>query len=552
MRRWLIALLALLAWAGMQGMAIGGISFLADFPVDSGKLQDASGLKIGAEYSAADVTAAITAMQSWLQEQGHPFVKIANPDLVPLSENSLELAFSIREILQADNCRLEFNGLRYFSAAKLRELLLLGEGETSGISTLPALMVRILDLYHDRGYLFASVKLDSLVAGEGLAAYIGITEGKPLKPEKYYFSGNKYTREQTLVKLSGLQDREVITPAALQAGEENILSKSYISGCQIEPVDPSSILIKVEEGKMTYLEGVLGFTRGNGKTELTGLVNLKFLNLWGSDRSIALNWRKLPQASQLQFAYHESGPVSFPLAGDLYLSRAEQDTTWIKSSLGAEIYSYHAKQRYGIELAGESVAAVVDTSGTIEKSSARSVGAFWRLDSRDQQFNPSRGMETDITYRLRYLNGEKNWNNALEADHTQYIGISRRWTVSLGLHLRSLADSSSADHELYRMGGYNSLRGYREDEFSGWRLGWANLELRYLVSPQARLYIFYDHGLLSQGRDSLRADLLAPGVGLKVRTRLGVLSIEYALGLRENGFASLASGMVHAGLDASF
>ncbi len=554
MKRVLLATILLLAWVLVPAMSVGKISFTANFELDETALLRASGLVTGSEYEPADVTAAIGAMRAWLQSSDHPFVRIANPELIPLSESSLELAFKLTEVLPAADCVLRFRGLRYFSEGKLRELLLLSEDANVGLSALSGLMDRILDEYHRRGYLFAAVQLDSLTLGPSLTAHLGIDEGKPLKPEKYYFQGNKYTRDQTLIKLAGFTAGQVVTPQAIRAAEDNILGKSYIEACLIEPVDPASLLIKIEEGNMTSLEGVLGFTRVGEKSEFTGFLNLGFLNLWGSDRSLALNWRKLPLASLLSFSYHESGPNSFPLSGDLSLSRSEETERWIKSAVSADIYSYYDVHRYGFELAAESVNYYVPAgrdSLLVETASSRGIGAFWRLDSRDRAFNPSKGMQTNITYRLR-LTAQRGWNNSLEADHTQYIGLAPRWTCALGAHLRSLADTSSVAYEVYRMGGYNSLRGYREDEFSSWRLGWAKLELRYLISPQARVYLFYDHGLLARDKNSLRANLLAPGLGLKLRTRLGVLSIEYALGFRENGFADFSAGMVHAGLDASF
>ncbi len=554
MKRILLVSISLLAWVVLPALSVEMISFEANFEVDATSLRLASGLQIGSEYSPADVNAAIAALQSWLTEAGHPFVKVANPELIPLSESGMELAFRLTEVLPAGGCELRFRGLRYFSETKLRDLLLLKTDEKIGLSALPGVMDRILEEYHNRGYLFASVQLDSLTLGENLTAHLSISEGKPLKPEQYYFQGNKYTRGQTLIKLAGFSTGQIVTPQAIRAAEENILAKSYIEACLIEPVDPSSLLIKVQEGRMTSLEGVLGFTRAGGKTELTGLLNLSFLNLWGSDRSLALNWRKLPLSSLLSFAYHESGPDNFPLAGDLRLARSEETERWIKSVAAADLYSYHSVHRYGLELAAESVNYYVPAakdSLLVETTSARSVGAFWRLDSRDRQFTPAAGMQTNLTWRLRQ-SGERGWNNALEVDHTQYIGLSGRWSCAAGLHLRSLADTSSVAYEIYRMGGYNSLRGYREDEFSSWRLGWVNLELRYLISSQARVYLFYDHGLLADSAEELRSNLLAPGIGIRLRTRLGILSVEYALGYRENGFPSFAEGMVHAGLDASF
>lgn len=554
MKRRLLALSFWLALCLTFGLSVQKIAFIADFEVDETQLLEASGLQTGVEYEPADVNAAIEALRDWLQKAGHPFVKIYNPELIPLQEDGMELLFRLEEQVSAQRCRVKFRGLRYFSEAKLREILLMEQNTELPLNEIPKLMDRILDEYHRRGYLFASIQLDSLELEDGFTALLAITEGKQLKPEQYYFQGNKHTRDKTLVKLAGFSADKALTPQAIQNAENNILSKSYIESCQIEPVDPSSVLIKVTEGKMTSLEGVLGFTRVKDKNELTGHLNLSFLNLWGSDRALGLNWRKLPRSSLLEFAYHESGPDFFPMAADLKLSRAEETETWIKSSLAADIYSYWSVHRYGLELSYQSINEYLPPqrdSLVVQRSSSRAIGAFWRMDSRDRIFNPGKGMRTDLTYRLMQKKA-RGYSNALEANHIQYIGITPRWTCALGLHLRSLSDSTAAEHELFRMGGYNSLRGYREDEFSGWRLGWGSVELRWLINPQARVYLFYDHGLLVSKQNELRSNLFAPGIGIKMRTRLGILSVEYALGNRETGFWDPWSGMIHAGLDALF
>lgn len=536
----------------LPGLVVEKISFRANFTLDEASLLQAAKLQTGEEYDPAAVNAASEAMQNWLQARGHPFVRIPNPELIPLSQTGMELSFALEEIVPADQAQLRFTGLRFFSEDKLRSLLLLPEGQSLGLNALPGLMERTLEEYHRRGYLFATVRLDSLVLEDGFTAWIGIGEGKPFRLEKFYCQGNKYTRDKTLIKLSGLQSSGTITPATLNKARESILRKSYILACQIEPVDPSSLLIRVEEGKMTYLEGVAGFNQRKGKTELTGALNLRFLNLWGTDRSVAVRWQKAIQNSVLEFGYHESGPSGFPLAGDLALYRNVQDSLWIKSSVSAEVYSCHASQRYGLSLASEGISPGYGRPVQISKSSSRSIGAFWRLDSRDQTLNPAQGVQTGIGYRIRHSASGKRWSNALEVDHTQFLGLSRRWTLAAGLHLRSLAEQDSTDYLQYRMGGFKSLRGYREEEFSSWRLAWTNLELRYLIGPQSRIYLFYDHGLLAREKGLVRSDIFAPGLGVKVNTRLGLLSIEYGLGYRDQGFPNLGSGMIHAGIDTAF
>lgn len=66
------------------------ISFQTNFSIDEDKLLQASGLKIGAEFEPEQINAAIVSLQTWLQNQGHPFVRVSYPDLIPLSDMGME------------------------------------------------------------------------------------------------------------------------------------------------------------------------------------------------------------------------------------------------------------------------------------------------------------------------------------------------------------------------------------------------------------------------------------------------------------------------------
>ncbi|MDZ4181691.1 MAG: BamA/TamA family outer membrane protein, partial [Candidatus Cloacimonadaceae bacterium] len=236
----------------------------------------------------------------------------------------------------------------------------------------------------------------------------------------------------------------------------------------------------------------------------------------------------------------------------VFLYRAVQDSSWIRSQLRSEIYSYYANHRYGIELSTESITPGSRRPMIIDKNASRSIGAFWRYDSSRPRLNPAKGIEAALVYRLIYSDLKARFRDGVEADYTAYLGISQRFVASFGWHLRNLNDAEATDYELYHMGGSTTLRGYGEDEFGSHRLGWANYELRYHLSPQSRAFIFVDHGAYAAAEESIVSDLIALGLGIRMSTRLGVLGIAYGLGYRENGFADFGSGMIHAVLDLSF
>ena len=77
-------------------------------------------------------------------------------------------------------------------------------------------------------------------------------------------------------------------------------------------------------------------------------------------------------------------------------------------------------------------------------------------------------------------------------------------------------------------------------------------ELRYRINPESRTFLFCDQGFFATSKNSTKYDLFGIGLGLKVKTRLGILGIEYGLGYRDKRFMDIGSGMIHAGIDSSF
>jgi len=543
----LATLLFLLVSLQAFALSIGKISFQADFAVSETELLEASGLKPGEEYHPERVSDAIAAMQKYLIAKGEYYVKIPNPELIASDDESLSLVFSLMSMMPGSRVRLRYIGLRHFSESTLHALAYSSDQGSYALADLPMYMQRVSDIYQDRGYLFARVELDSLVAGEEPTAWIRVQEGNIFSPKRFHFRGNKTTRESTILKTSGLLGQSIITPAKLQQAEQNLRSRPYISSSRILPVDDESLLIEITEGRMTYLEGLLGISEDAGTRRISGLLNIDFQNLWGSDRGIKLYWRSNPnQYSELKFRYHESGLPSLPLAADLELARSTQDSLWILSSVGAELYYKTLYQKFGISGSGRTVLPGSGSS-IVEQSRSQRLGAFWTYQSTLGERIPTNGVQLNAVYHYIFNQGSNN--GALEAGTKLYKPLKGRLIGHLGLNYRSFEKHDVAEYDLYRMGGFRSLRGFREDEFKSWRLGWLNSELRYMLGPQSMLYAFYDHGLIAKGKSELQKDLLAIGVGISMGTRLGILSLGYGLPYRDNRFSSFGLGIIHMGLD---
>lgn len=549
----LLIVLLLFCIAPLQGLTVGKISFSGTEALDEAALVKLCSGVIGKDYNPEAVAELTTQFYVYLNATGHYFYHIPVPELIPIDGQQLELLFGFREVAASSRVSVRFGGLQYFSEDKLHQLLLSSPQHEYSLEQLPRLMQQIIGLYHSRSYLFASVQLDSLVLNPIGIAYIGINEGKPLRIKEYIFRGNKITHDKTLLSLSGLSTAKIVTPEILSQAEENILKKSYIRDCVVQPIDESSLLIRVEEGRMTFLEGVLGMSDVAGQPKLSGSLRLQFLNLWGSDRAIKLFWKQIPTSNkELSLAYHDSGFPGLPFAADLEIYRSEQDSTWVKSKAAIDIYYQMLLQKVGLELSGESVKPGARRPAIIESTSYRSMGAFWDYSRVEGGSNPIRGIQASLRYRFIDGSVSGKLSGSLEAGGKLYIPITMRWVGHIGLQIRNLDNEQATIWEQAKMGGYGTLRGYREDEFSSFRLAWTNYELRYRLNPDSRVYVFFDSGFLGKADNALKTDIFGLGGGIKVKSKLGILGIEYGLGYRDKHFSRIGLGMIHAGLDLAF
>ena len=554
----LILLLFLCLSVPLLSLSIESLSWEANFPIDEGTLNRVSDLQLPQPYEPAAVRRAMDNVQNYLSEQQKRyFVRIPFPELIPVADSLMQLHFTLTEVMPSDGVKLRFYGMRYFSEARLHEMLLISDSKRFALADIDKINSDLLQIYHQRGFLFAKVQMDSLVADEDLTAWINVDEGKVFKAEQVHFQGNKHSHDTALLKLSGLNTGKTITPKELEEARRKLLKAPYIQEAVVEPIDYSSLLIKVQEGRMTYLEGVLGYD--GARKQLSGRIRLKFLNLWGTDRSLALNWQKQQLQNQLEFSYHESGLYSFPLEGDLLFTRSSRDTLWIQSKLLLAAHTRWQDHKLGLEYGFTD--NLIDESllkGSLKHHINRSIAAIWRYDSAFPAQNPHKGWQSRIAYRYIY-NDNKKWVRALELDNDIFIPLGRWPVLALGMHLRDLDDTDAKSWDQYQMGGYESLRGYKQQEFTSWRLGYLSWEFRWLLDTSSRLHLFFDHGAIAEKDHSetkpkitYKSDLFAFGFGFKVRTRVGILGIDYALANTLKGLSKPGNGMIHAGLDTSF
>lgn len=400
---------------------------------------------------------------------------------------------------------------------------------------------------------------------------LAIESGGLFRIEEFTVEGNELTDADVIVRETRIQRGEVYDAEAVTDVRRRLARLDYFSSVD-EPRlyvrdGRGGLLLRVTEGNANLFDGVVGYQPPAGDESegyFTGLVNLSFRNLFGTGRRLDARWeRATRQVSELELHYLEPWLFGLPLNAAGGFFQRQQDSAYVRRALDGEI-RYLATTDLQFAATVQSTQVIPSENSTVaglRRSSMLAGGVELRIDTRDDVWSPRAG----ILLRNSYSGGDKrftaddgrevtDFQQRIEIDAGYFQELFARTVLAVSLHGRELRGDELDVSDLYRVGGANTLRGYREEQFAGTRFGWMNTELRYSLGRRTFAFLFYDFGYIYQspdtdrGRDEFSAFRGGYGIGGRIETALGIMGVSYALG-QGDGFAD---GKIHFGLINAF
>ncbi|RME01868.1 MAG: hypothetical protein D6814_00690, partial [Calditrichaeota bacterium] len=198
----------------------------------------------------------------------------------------------------------------------------------------------------------------------------------------------------------------------------------------------------------------------------------------------------------------------------------------------------------------------------IPNSQSTATGLGLRYDSIDDPINPRRGAEfytllESISKKVSALDsisaGGSFKQKRLVVDASWSQPLWNFQVFYMGLHWRQVTSNEPVISitDQFRFGGATTLRGYREEQFRGSRIAWANIEYRYLLARHSRAFLFYDLGYffrVEEANKKIEQIKQSFGFGVRMETRLGVIGLDYGMGEGD----TLLRGKIHVSLINSF
>ena len=475
--------------------------------------------------------------------------------------------------------QIRIEGARRLTEAGILERFDLTSGSPLNEKMLELDIDVMLSRYEKIGLPFAQCEIAGMGSRQGAETdsadiVLHVDEGRLMTVDEIRIEGNKETRPSVILRETRLEPGELFNPVKVEAIRQR-LNRLNIFSSVAEPTlyvrnDKGGLLLTVAEGNTNTFDGVLGYMPSSvsgGSGYLTGLVSVSMRNLFGTGRKLSLRWQREDQSSQdIGVRYVEPWFLEFPVNLSGGFTQRQQDSTYVRRTFdcGAELM---LSEEVSLSLVLNFDRVIPSGDSTAVRavgSSASTVGLHLAYDSRDDMYSPTGGAryETEFAYGRKRVTtvpaallGRVEAGGSLQrlsVDADLYIATSLKQVAAFGVHGREVRTGQVQPGEMYRFGGANTLRGYRENEFLGSRIVWTNAEYRFLLARRSYVFGFVDTGYFERPADDVNGTPSAQGfrygegIGVRIETGLGIMGVSLALGKGDTfGTAKIHVGLVN-------
>ena len=442
------------------------------------------------------------------------------------------------------------------------------------LNELELLFKKLLEVYQNQGYPFASIKLDSIAIRDSLiTAGIYADPGRFITLDPIAIAGNALVSSKFLQTYLELKPGTPYNEKLILSADERLQQLSFLKVVKPSEVrfinDKATVTFFLNKKNASRFDGILGLVPGgrSEKIQLTGDITLKLQNAFRYAEQLGFNFKSFSeQGRQLDFHFSVPSVFSSPIGIGTELNLYKQDTSFQNVSARAEaVYNASTSQKIGLYV--ERHNGNIFRDSTFVNNSYAAVkttlyGLRYRYSRLDNTLVPLNGLVITVDGNAGLKNAKlpavqdqlKSSQYQIKTLFDFYYSGGRRSVFRLENQSALLAGKRLYENELYRIGGFDLLRGFDEKSIAASAYSVFNVEYRYLIERYSFIFIFCNQGFV-QRQTIMGRTFAAPlgfGSGINLETKAGILSFSYALGKQKNIPVNLQQGKIHFGLSALF
>ncbi|MBG6187960.1 hypothetical protein [Flavobacterium sp. CAN_S2] len=331
--------------------------------------------------------------------------------------------------------------------------------------------------------------------------------------------------------------------------------------------DTTKVFVYLKKKNSNTFDGFLGFSNdNNSKLSLNGYLDVQLENILAAGEQLSVFWKsdgndQKTFNAQIEIPYLLKTPIG--LKAQIQLFR--QDTTFQNTKTAIDL-SYFATYNTRFYLGYQST-----ESSDIQNSNNSSISDFnnsyitssfeyTKLDSDNITFPIKSKFFTSLGIGKRdsnviFENSEnKQFFANIQAMHNIYL--NKKNSINLNSQNYYLRSNNYIINELFRFGGFKSVRGFTENSLQAYFTTSILTEYRYILSSNLYIHSILDY-CLYKDKTGLEIsnkiqNLIGAGLGIGLRTKNGLLKLAVANGSTKTQQFKISNSIIHISFNVKF
>ena len=525
--------------------------------------------KPGLPLTEEDVTRDLQAIYAmgWFYDLSPSF------QLVP---EGVQVTYHVRENPKFDH--LEVEGNTKLSTEQIRQIVRLPKGKMINIRESSRKLNFVEEQYKRDGYILARIT-DVALRPDGTMA-VKINEGIV---EDFKVKGNVKTKDKVILREIRLKKGEPFNSTLARRSLNRIQNLGFFEdvNMKLNPGrEPNAVEMEITVAEMNT--GTFGIGAGYSDADgFVGMVSVGDKNFRGTGDSIQVRW-EFGGADNRNYEFSYRKPWLDKKETSLNLTLYDLTNEYADYDRNGDEIARYDKKRRGQEITlgrpqGEFVRHFItlkhrddkyvekvdgydkqyyeewgnqyykemygkDTTPSERRKenfgSTNSITYSRVYDSRDNIYDPHAGKRNSYTFEWAGLGGDFKFEK-LSVNYRYYVPMQKNRVLAFDL-AAGYAWGDMPLSQRFSVGGADTLRGYRDDQFKGNSMLRGTAEYRFPIRNKVQGVFFYDIGYAWDKRDQKRFDLglmeSGYGLGLRINSPLGPIKLDWGKGKQRSRF----------------
>ena len=512
------------------------------------------------------------------QNEGFADAQVTNVEVVPLTGNSVELIFTVREGIQYSVNRLRLDGVNVTSADELMGRLKMVDGSLYTPDGLGADLKALQEFYGSQGYIDSLIVPEISPAGQGLVnVTYRIDEGAQSYLNLVNVQGNTRTKDKVIRRELAVKPGDVYDTVLVDASRQRLENLNYFSQVQTVPTDTmipgrKDLNVIVEEKRTGSFNFGAGFSTidslvGFAELQQTNFDIFGWPNFVGGGQRLRIRGQYGIERADAEISFTEPYFLGYRLsfgAEAFYRNATFLSPYYDQSNYGGALQLRYPVNDFiavnaefkteGISIYDVSTSIPQIAGGTFNGATLpNQEGSYFRnalsgginFDNRDNLFLTRKGTYVALNMFLASITGQQDVDDyGISLEGSQHFSLP--WDL-IFLAKGQLATVDTVDgsgdvpiFDRLFLGGANNLRGFQFREvgpnnggvyYGGNSLGYGTLEMTFPVITRVRGAFFVDAGYVNQNSwDFNGSDYNADyGFGVRLDLPIGPIRIDYGI-----------------------